>query len=79
MKKRTIKVIATYDMTDFIRLVFCRLLGDYVLQSDFIANSKGNNMFHLFVHCILYCVLFAYLYSTVIYTYYLFHILLLIV
>lgn len=32
----------------------CHLLGDYVLQIDFIAKSKGNNIYHLLVHCILY-------------------------
>ena len=32
-------------------LVFCHLVGDYVLQSDFIAKTKGSNWYHLFVHC----------------------------
>jgi len=41
-----------------IKLVFCHLLGDYVLQIDFIAQSKGKNLYHLFVHCALYCVPF---------------------
>ena len=29
-------------------------IGDYVLQSDYIATTKGKNWYHLFVHCILY-------------------------
>lgn len=41
-----------------IKLVFCHLLGDYFLQTDFIAQSKGKNLYHLFVHCALYCVPF---------------------
>lgn len=41
-----------------LKLVFCHLLGDYVLQSDFIAKSKGENWYHLFVHCVLYCLPF---------------------
>lgn len=41
-----------------IKLVFCHLLGDYVLQVDFIAKSKGQNWYHLFVHCALYCIPF---------------------
>ena len=43
---------------ELLRLVFCHLIGDYVLQSNFIAESKGKNWYHLFVHCILYCLPF---------------------
>ena len=39
-------------------LVVCHLIGDYFLQSDFIAKTKGQNWYHLFVHCILYVVPF---------------------
>lgn len=39
-------------------LVACHLIGDYVLQSDFIANTKGLSWYHLFVHCVLYTVPF---------------------
>ena len=41
-----------------IKLIFCHLVGDYVLQSDFIAQTKGKNWYHLFVHCALYCLPF---------------------
>ena len=41
-----------------LKLVFCHLIGDYVLQIDFIAKSKGENWYHLFVHCALYCLPF---------------------
>lgn len=41
-----------------LKLVFCHLVGDYVLQSDFIAKTKGENWYHLFVHCTLYCLPF---------------------
>lgn len=40
------------------KLVLCHLIGDYVLQIDFIAKSKGNNPYHLLVHCLLYCLPF---------------------
>lgn len=40
------------------KLVICHLVGDYVLQIDFIAKSKGNNVYHLLVHCLLYCLPF---------------------
>jgi len=48
-----------------IILIVCHLIGDYVLQSDFIANTKGSNWYHLFVHCVLYCVPFLIMYGLV--------------
>lgn len=42
-------------MIKLIILIYCHLLGDYVLQSDFIAKTKGKNWYHLIVHCALYC------------------------
>ncbi len=39
-------------------LIVCHLIGDYCLQSDFIAKTKGQNWYHLFVHCVLYIVPF---------------------
>lgn len=41
-----------------IQLIMCHLIGDYVLQIDFIAKSKGDNWYHLFVHCALYVLPF---------------------
>ena len=41
-----------------ILLIMCHLVGDYVLQSNFIASTKGKNWYHLFVHCVLYAVPF---------------------
>ena len=37
----------------------CHMIGDYVLQSDFIAKTKGENWYHMIVHCVLYCVPFV--------------------
>ena len=45
-------------MNKIINLILCHLVGDYVLQIDFIANSKGKNIYHLIVHCLLYCLPF---------------------
>lgn len=39
-------------------LVLCHLIGDYVLQGDFIAKTKGQNWYHLIVHCGLYVLPF---------------------
>lgn len=40
------------------QLVICHLVGDYVLQIDYIAKTKGTNIYHLLVHCLLYCLPF---------------------
>ena len=45
-------------MRIIINLIICHLIGDYVLQTSFIAESKGQNWYHLFVHCVLYAVPF---------------------
>lgn len=34
------------------------MLGDYVLQTDFLAKTKGENWWHLVVHCFLYTLPF---------------------
>lgn len=41
-----------------INLIFCHLVGDYVLQIDYIAKTKGTNFYHLLVHSLLYCLPF---------------------
>ena len=41
-----------------MNVIFCHLVGDYVLQIDFIAKTKGENLYHMFVHCALYCLPF---------------------
>ena len=35
-------------------LLVCHMVGDYALQSDFIASTKGKNWYHMLVHCVLY-------------------------
>lgn len=42
-----------------ILFIMCHMIGDYVLQTDFIAKTKGSNWYHLFVHAVLYCVPFT--------------------
>ena len=41
------------------KLTACHMLGDYVLQSDYLAQTKGENWWHLLAHCVLYAVPFA--------------------
>ena len=51
-------------MNEFFEIAFkllvCHLIGDYVLQIDFIAKTKGENLYHLIVHCVLYTVPFIF-------------------
>ena len=46
-----------------LKIVFCHLVGDYVLQSDYIAKGKVHDMYLLVVHCILYCLPFYIVYG----------------
>lgn len=46
------------DIDTILILIFCHLIGDYVLQGDFLAKTKGENWYHLLVHCALYCLPF---------------------
>lgn len=41
-----------------VQIIFCHLVGDYVLQTDFIAKSKKENFYHMTVHCMLYVLPF---------------------
>lgn len=41
-------------------LIICHFIGDYVLQSDFIAKTKGSNTWHMLVHAFLYIVPFCF-------------------
>jgi hypothetical protein len=46
-----------------IYLLLCHLIGDYLFQTDFIAKTKGNNWYHMFVHCGLYITPFAFFFG----------------
>lgn len=39
-------------------IIACHMIGDYIFQTDFIAKTKGQNWYHLFIHCVLYAVPF---------------------
>ncbi len=46
------------------KLAVCHMLGDYVLQSDFLAKTKGKSWWHLVIHCVLYALPFAVAFGT---------------
>ena len=50
-------------LKSLITIIFCHLVGDYPLQQDFIAQTKGLMRYHMLVHCALYCVPFAVVYG----------------
>ena len=56
-------MILKSTMIKLVQLLFCHLIGDYVLSSDYIQTTKGKNWYHLFVHTTLYCVPFAYVFG----------------
>lgn len=37
----------------------CHAIGDYFLQTDFLATTKGKNFWHMLMHCLLYTIPFA--------------------
>ena len=45
------------------KLLLCHMLGDYVLQIDFLAKTKGENWWHLIAHCITYTFFFIYFFG----------------
>lgn len=46
-----------------IKMGMCHLLGDYFFQSEYIADTKEKNWYHLFIHCVLYSFPFVYFYG----------------
>ena len=46
-----------------VKMGMCHLLGDYFFQSEYIADTKGKNWYHLFIHCVLYSFPFATVYK----------------
>jgi hypothetical protein len=42
-----------------IYIVLAHALGDYFLQTSYIANGKGKDDYLLFIHCVLYVVPFV--------------------
>lgn len=41
-----------------VKLLFCHVVGDFLLQNEYIAKGKGQNWYLLFVHCVLYALPF---------------------
>ena len=52
-------------MIEIFKLVICHIVGDYFLQTDYMATNKNKDWYLLFVHCVCYCVPFLVLYGFV--------------
>lgn len=53
-----------FEMLDKIYLlIICHFIGDYVLQGEFIAQTKGKNFYHLIIHSVLYSVPFYFIFQ----------------
>lgn len=42
-----------------IKIIMCHFIGDYVLQTDYIAREKGKDFYVLLAHCVCYATPFA--------------------
>ncbi len=50
-------------MIEILKIIICHIVGDYFLQTDYMATGKGKDWYLLFVHCVCYCVPFIVLYG----------------
>lgn len=52
-------------MEKLLELIFCHFIGDYFLQTDYLAANKGQDFYIMLAHCILYCAPFYLLFGCV--------------
>lgn len=52
---------------NLVTIILCHLVGDYVLQSDYLATNKGKDWYLLLVHSALYCIPFIFAFGISIY------------
>lgn len=50
-----------------ITIILCHLVGDYALQSNYLAANKGKNWYLLLVYSALYCIPFIFAFGISIY------------
>lgn len=48
-----------HTMVEIIKIVMCHFLGDYFMQTDYMAREKGKDRYVLLAHCVCYSVPFA--------------------
>lgn len=47
-------MITTIGLASVILFLLCHFVGDYILQSDWMAMNKNKSTLHCLVHCLLY-------------------------
>lgn len=54
----------TSILYELIIIILCHVIGDYLFQSDYLAENKGKDWYILIVHCLLYTVPFVFTFGT---------------
>lgn len=47
-------MVETIAIAPFLLFLLCHLVGDFILQSDWMAMSKNKSTLHCLVHCLIY-------------------------
>lgn len=47
-------------ITNIIKIIMCHIVGDYLLQTDYMAREKTKSIYVLLIHCVCYCLSFIY-------------------
>jgi len=50
-------------IANIIKIIMCHFVGDYFMQTEYMAREKGKDWYVLFAHCVCYCVPFAIVYG----------------
>ena len=50
-------------IANIIKVIMCHFVGDYFMQTEYMAREKGKDWYVLFAHCVCYCVPFAMVYG----------------
>ena len=50
-------------IANIIKVIMCHFVGDYSMQTEYMAREKGKDWYVLFAHCVCYCVPFAIVYG----------------
>lgn len=50
-------------IANIIKVIMCHFVGDYFMQTEYMAREKGKDWYVLFAHCVCYCVPFAVVYG----------------
>ena len=52
-------MVESIAIAPFLLFLLCHLVGDYILQNDWIAMNKNKSTVHCLVHCLIYTACFT--------------------